>query len=412
MSATALFRLPPAGDPYGPSAWLRIATREASADHLAERLALRLGAPRVRLTRSGREALRQAFGHAARATGRGEVLIPAYTCFSVPAAAVAAGLRVRLVDVDEAGRIDLASLSSARLDDVAAVVVCNLFGRAEPIAAVREAAGGAGAWVIDDAAQSFGARAPGEVGQSVGARGELGVLSFGRGKPLCGLGGGAWVLGPGVELPDEGRGPSASDRSCPSEVPTRARPAAPAPARARAAIKAVAWDVALRPSAFSLLASVPALGIGETPFDPDFPRGEIDGASVVLADDALDHAAASAARREQTATRLAEALHARTRFRAVLPEAGEISVVPRLAVRAPDAATRAAALAALSRVGAGASALYPAALSRVEELRPQRADSEAMPGAEHLAERLFTLPVNGSLRGRREQAALDLLAAF
>ncbi len=392
VSRVARLRLPPSGDALGAAAWRRLVKRQPTSASLARRLALRLGADRVWLLRSGREAMRRGLELAARSTGRGEILVPAYCCFSVAAAAVAAGLRVRLVDVDPVGRIDLEALSKAPLDDVAAVVVCNLFGRAEPVEAIRRHASAAGAWLVDDAAQAFGATASSSMGRSVGARGDLGVLSFGRGKPLSGLGGGALVLGSGTE---------AHADEAPAEV-------APAPARALA--KALAWDLALQPAVFTGLASIPALGIGETPFAPDFERGGIDGASLVLTDLALDAAAATAEARCHDARRLADALHARTRFEVIESEPGEHAVSPRLVVRAPDEAARSAALAGLARVGAGASGLYPAALSRLEALRPHRVDTASMPGAERLAGRILTLPVNGSLRGARWEAALAELA--
>ena len=70
------------------------------------------------------------------------------------------------------------------------------------------------------------------------------------------------------------------------------------------------------------------------------------------------------------------------------------------------------ALVALARHGAGASAFYPSALSRLEPLRPHLADSAPMPGAEELAARLFTLPVHGRLRGARWRGALAALHAI
>jgi len=393
VSVAGGLRLPPSGDPVGPGAWHRIATRTTSSERLSGRLALRLGADRVELVRSGRAALREALRTAAEATGRGEVLIPAYTCFSVPAAAVSAGLRVRLVDVDDEGRLDAESLAETPLEEVAAIVVCNLFGRAEPIEGVRRAAADAGTWVIDDAAQAFGAMEPSSTGRAVGARSELGVLSFGRGKPLSGLGGGALVLAEGV-----------------SATAPRCGDVQPSPKRA--ACKAVVWDLALQPVVFGLLAAIPALGIGETPFEPDFEGGSIDGASLVLADHALDVAAAVAERRVAEAERLAGDLRERTRFEPILAEPGEHAVYPRLAVRAPDEGIRSAALAALARCGAGGSPFYPAALSRLEPLRAHRVDSATMPGAERLAGRLLTLPVHGGLRAGRWHAALEELAAL
>ena len=144
----------------------------------------------VALLASGREALRVAFEELARRSGRREVLVPAYTCYSVPAAAAAAGLRVRLVDVDSGGQLDPEALGRLPLERAAALVVCNLFGIAEPLGAVRELTAEAGIAIIDDAAQALGASGP---DGPAGGRGDAGVLSFARGKPLSALGGGALV---------------------------------------------------------------------------------------------------------------------------------------------------------------------------------------------------------------------------
>ena len=69
--------------------------------------------------------------------------MPAYTCYSVPAAVVAAGMRVRLVDVDSRGCIDRDDLARQPLESTAAVIVCNLFGLAEPIRDIRVSDGDA-----------------------------------------------------------------------------------------------------------------------------------------------------------------------------------------------------------------------------------------------------------------------------
>jgi len=140
----------------------------------------------VTLHCSGREALRVAFMELAASTHRREVAIPAYSCFSIPAAAVAAGLRIRLVDIEDSGQIARASLEGVPLEQVAAVVVTNLFGVPEPIANLAELAREAGAGVIDDAAQTLGGISK---EGPVGARADIGILSFGRGKPVSALGG-------------------------------------------------------------------------------------------------------------------------------------------------------------------------------------------------------------------------------
>ena len=298
-------------------------------------LAERLGGARVTLHASGREALRVAFRALAEHSGRREVALPAYVCFSVPAAAVAAGLSVRLVDVDESGRLDAESLARLPLENVAAVVVANLFGLAEPVRDVLAIARAAGVAVIDDAAQALGARS---AEGPAGARGEIGVLSFGRAKPLSALGGGAlaWI--------------SASASSGRAVRRSRPHPLG-------AAVRALAYDAARWPPLLGLLARIPALGIGETVYDPGFAQGAIPGPALCLARALLPELGADSQQRTAVALELAEALRRDTPYRPLVAAPGTTAVHPRLGVVAPSAEAREAALSALRSLGA--SPLYP-----------------------------------------------------
>ena len=198
-------QFPPAGSPITPAECVAALRIREPARALVDGLRAILGLECVALYASGREALRVALAHLARRSGRLEVVVPAYTCFSIPAAAVAAGLRVRLVDVTPSGQIDLESLRRTPLENVAALVVSNLFGVPEPIEPVLELSRAAGSAVVDDAAQSLGAQS---TEGRTGARGQVGLLSFGRGKPLSALGGGAlaWA-GANDEIPAPGSRP-------------------------------------------------------------------------------------------------------------------------------------------------------------------------------------------------------------
>lgn len=380
-----LARLPPSGESIGPDSVSRI-FRGQGAGRASEALREQLGVAAVSLHASGREALRVGLRHLADRSGRTEVVIPAYTCFSVPSAAVAAGLRVRLVDVDGDGRIELADLEALPLDAAAAVVVCNLFGVPEPVAPVAERSAPAGAAVVDDAAQSFGSRAP---DGRVGARGDLGVLSFGRGKPVAALGGGAlaWPrAAQGLALPPE-----------------------PEPGRIGAVARALSFDLALWPPLFRLLAAIPALGIGETHFEPIFPRGAISGAALALLAPLLTRSADQAQRRAARARALAERIQDAGEWRPLLAPEQQNPVYPRLALMAPNTGARDRALRELTRLGAGASAMYPASLDVVPELRSYLADARECPGARDFAGRVLTLPTHGGLRGSRLDQALEVL---
>ncbi len=385
MNLPALGWLPSAGVPITPRQLLRVLRTRDPEGRLFDGVAAHLGVQRVSLRASGRDALRCVLASASRHTGRDEIVLPAYTCFSVAAAAVASGLRVRLVDVTEDGRIDRKCLETLPLERTAAIVVCNLFGLAEPIANTLTLAHAAGVLVVDDAAQAFGALG---VDGPAGGRGDIGILSFGRGKPLSGLGGGAiaWNTWP-AELPDP-------------------RPAEPA--RAMAALRAAAYDVALAPPVFHALSRIPALGIGETHFDVDFARGPIDPGAMALAAATLPSAGVAADARAAEALRLADRL-APCGLRPIMAIDGARGVYPRFFGLAPDAAARDAALAALRPIGAGATAMYPTALDQVPGLRPHLCGVEDYPGARDLAARLLTLPSNGGLRANRLRKAERLL---
>jgi len=380
-----LFALPPLDGPIDVGGLARRPPATGAAVRAA--LAERFDARHVALFASGREALRVAMRAFADRSGRDEAVIPAYTCWSVAAAAVAAGLRVRLVDVDARGRIDLDALRELPLDRVACVVVSNLFGVAEPIAPIAALARAGGAAVIDDAAQSPGAEASDGM---AGSRGDVAMLSFGRGKPIQALGGGALVW---------------RDDALGFPEP------APPPGRPRLArLHAQAWNLALSPPGFTALAAVPAFGVGRTTFDPGFRRGAIGGEALVLAALALEEFDARALRRTARAQQMAADLVANTRFEPLRAPAACRAAYPRLAVLAPDAPSRDRALAALARCGA--SSLYPAALDAVAALAPHRTEPGAYPGARALASRLLTLPLHGRLAGSNWGDSVRVLATL
>lgn len=393
MSALRWAR-PPGGEPVRLSEISKVLGMEAPADQLRRRLSETLGWPEaaIQLRRSGRDALRSVFEAWHRTSGRSEIVVPAYTCYSVPAAAVAAGLRVRLVEVDLDGRIDLDALAETDLSGAAGIVVCNLFGRAEEMDPIAAVAAAAGIPVLDDAAQSLGA--VDRTGRRVGQRGVPAVLSFGRGKPLQGLGGGAAI---GL----------ATDSEC-RESPTRET----ASARAKALVTSAVWDASLTRPVFSLLARIPSLGIGQTEFEPGFATGPIDPANAAIAAAQLEDFEGRARARRARARRLAERITAETKFAVLVDQADlERGVYSRLVLRAPSAGARSRALAGLNERGAGASALYPDSLADVAPLLASRADEPGrdLPGSRELAARVLTLPTNRDRSAEEVDAAVRCL---
>lgn len=374
---------PPGGAPMLRSALSRWAPADAELQ-ICTMLGARLGAERVSLHRSGREALRIALRGLATPSGllpdsdegresdRDEVIVPAYTCYSVPAAVVAAGLKVRLVEVDLRGRIDPLAFSKLPLERAAAVVVCNLFGHCEPIRPWSELAEQAGVAVVDDAAQALGATS---AEGAAGSRGAVGILSFGRGKPLSALGGGACAWH------ESGREGAASSHIACDEATAR-------PNAILAVAAAALHDIALQPWVFRQLKRVPALGIGETHFDPDFAGGSINGESLALVNAQLPKLDRDAERRRRNVAELAPVLRS-AGYDPLTSDPHQASVYPRLAVLAPSETLRNQAVSALAKFGAGG--LYPSPACDIESLRPHLAADDVFPVAADLAARLFTM---------------------
>jgi dTDP-4-amino-4,6-dideoxygalactose transaminase len=348
-----------------------------------------LGSGRVDLYASGRESLRVALHTLSEQRQRKEVIIPAYTCYSVASAAVSAGLRVRLVDVDARGHIDPDRLAELPLERAAAVVVCNLFGLAEPVTQIRAIAEAHGVAVVDDAAQAIGAQ---DSEGPVGGRGDVGVLSFSRGKPLAALGGGAlaWKRTTAAQ-----GAPKFAEQVTTSTLDLPHSPNIDPAQPLRALLEAAAHDLALCAWVFRVVAAIPLFQVGTTHFEPKFQRGGIRGSSLLLAASALAELEHTNSARTRRALEIGGRITSETPFEPRLESQGSRGVYPRLAVLAPDAAAREQAMQRLDALGSGASRLYPASLDALEPLRPHLAEPADCPQARVLASRLLTLPTHG-----------------
>ena len=187
---------------------------------------------------------------------RREVLIPSYTCYSVAASVMKAGLTPHHVDVDPATLdVDLDALGGERRERVLAVVATNLYGHPSDVRGIEAIAPPPAVVVIDDAAQAMGAAR----GRRARRRPRhVGAVSLDKGKNVAAIDGGLIVSrDPEVVAVIDG---------------VLAALAAPGARHvATDAAKAVAYFVLLRPWLYWLPASMPGLQLGTTPFTMDFP---------------------------------------------------------------------------------------------------------------------------------------------
>lgn len=324
---------------------------------------------------------------------RKEVVLPAYTCYSVAAAVVRAGLHPRLCDLDPA-TLDYTPLSLARIDpgSTLAILSANLYGIPNDLAALEEFAAQRDIHLIDDAAQAFGATFS---GRPVGGFGAAGLISFDKGKNITTVSGGAVVT----------RSATVSD------LLARAAGRLPPPRFGDAASSAARMpliSIGLQPAVYDLVRRLPGLGLGVTTYDPGFairafhPRLARLGLRMLSRLDNLN------ANRNAVAAGLRSTLPAGcVRFIAVHDAAAPTYTRFPLLSR-PEHRNR--LVDALNDAGIGATASYPQALCDVQDLRPQlRQEDLHMPGARTVAASMVTLPTHAYCTGDYVQKVASIV---
>ena len=175
------------------------------AADLAALAAQFLGVEEVGISASGSAALVLILQTLRRLRARRQVIVPAYTCPLVVLAVVQCGLQPVVCDVAPGSfELDPDHLAALSGPDTLAVLPTHLGGRVARLYPVLAVARAAGAFVVEDAAQAFGARVQAQAHvqalvaapagtQSVGLAGDAGFFSFAAGKGLSLYEGGAWL---------------------------------------------------------------------------------------------------------------------------------------------------------------------------------------------------------------------------
>lgn len=345
----------------------------------------------VRLYDSGTTALAVALQDARlrRRCVRPEAILPAYGCPQLVSACLYARVHPRIVDT-ASGQwgYDVPSLRAALCSNTVAVVAANLLGTGDQARELLPLTRENGSYLVQDSAQYL-PRAP------ASWFADYVVLSFGRGKPLNLLRGGALALASGHTL-------LADDTAVPG-VAARLKQAA---LGSRAA--AVVFNVITHPRVYGLTARLP-IGLGETQFaplemamrlpfsvwgqvgpayerysqrTPDFPWNAVLTGWRGLGIHELTCATEVAAGRD-----------------------GPL----RLALLAHDRTIRDRSVEALNNQGLGASVMYGTAIDAISAIPREVVSQGPFPNATRLADRLFTLPTHGAITAEVVARADDCL---
>jgi dTDP-4-amino-4,6-dideoxygalactose transaminase len=329
---------------------------------------------RITLYASGTAALSRAMTECAvnASASAPEVILPAYGCPDLVAACVQASVFPRLVDVAPSSwSYDPQGLETSVSSNTVALVAVNLLGLGDSAADLHRFCRTKRISLIQDSAQYL-PRAP------IEWPGDYVILSFGRGKPMNLLHGGALIapLGIGDTRPFQSAQYSVRDRLLAS----------------RAA--AIAFNVLTRPHAYRLISALPGTGLGDVIYKP------------------LDNEAPLPERAWERVSAAFELYQARKSYgrdiwAAAIDEWATLGIVElscpgsprqseplRLALLAPDRVSRDILVERFNRYHLGASRFYAADLTRLAGIPEFVRCQGPFPHASALADRLFTLPTH------------------
>jgi dTDP-4-amino-4,6-dideoxygalactose transaminase len=305
---------------------------------------------------------------------RDEVLIPAYTCYSVPSAIIRAGLKVRLCDMspksldfDFDRLID--QLENPRL---LCVIPTHLYGVPVDVARVKSLIGRRRIFVVEDAAQAMGAVWR---GVKIGTQGDAGFFSTGRGKAFSTVEGGIIISNDdeiGMEIE---RGVRYFDRYGAYD-------------RLKLFVYAFALSVLIHPLIYWLPKSIPYLKLGETLFNPSFPTRRMSSFQAGIAHGWRTRIDKMQEARLKNANRIFSC--------GITPPGAFDRTFPgmiRFPVLVSDTATKRKILQKGERSGLGIADGYPDSIDGIAELR-NRLGGNSFPGAKEIARRLVSLPVH------------------
>jgi len=396
------YQLPPVGNP------VRLAAC------LDDSLPTFLSTVKTRFYASGTAALSAAVKAAMIDAGKpegstAEIILPAYGCPDLVSAVICAGAKPVLVDL-QADRpwLDLTLLAAAINDNTVAIVGVNLFGIAERWSQLRALVEHTGVVLIEDSAQYFPS-----INRQMNWQGDLVVFSFGRGKPVSLLGGGAVYAR------------KAGFYELLPEVQT-----APANLKQQTLfpLKAKLYNAMISPRLYWLPQSLPFLHLGETRYHAlrdieamDSVRKKLLAANVsryqndnkaIQSSDKISKildsiaglinlpvvcAASGSGSGESSGQQQSQRLESQSEQQPEPQYSGQ-----RRMLRYPilvDAGVRDALFQKLKQAGLGASIMYPASLPEIKGLVPLFAGQE-YPQARAFASTLITLPVHAGVRAK------------
>jgi len=311
---------------------------------------------------------------------RKKVVIPAYTCYSVPSAIRKAGLEVVPCDIRaETLDFDFEQLENLCDDKTLCVVPTHLFGIPSDVSRAREIAARKGMFIVEDAAQALGVSRGKE---KLGTLGDVAFFSFGRGKNItCGSGG--LIITSSGEIAGKIR---ALHELLPPE---------PFRETSRTFLEVCLMKIFLSPYLYWLPSGLPFLKLGDTKYFTDFPVHRMSGFKSGL----LRNWREKLERENEVRISMSKYYIKTLGLDRSIGIYSKAFPFLRFPVYFQDIAAKKTACESSRHLGM--SPMYPTSVNRIREMRESFADA-SYPSSENIAKTLATLPThpfaNGSNR--------------
>lgn len=328
---------------------------------------------------------------------RNEIIIPSYTCFSVPASILKAGFKIRICDIDPRTlNYDLDKLSQFDFSNVLAITTSSLYGIPNNLDKVEKIAKNNHIYLIDDAAQSMGATVN---SQYCGTFGAVGLFSLDKGKNVTSIQGGIIVTN-NDKLADylsklENKLHSPSMVSVSSSL-----------------LKVFIYALMLKPSVYWITKYTPFLNLGKTPFTLDFPLEKYPDTLAALVIQLITKLNKYQETRISNALNLIRHIPSEIGFPIVANERTN-AVYVRLPVILNRPEIRETFIARFIEKGISATASYPSTIDKIPELRDLlNSDDMYNPGGEAVSNGIITLPTHPYTRKKHLDIMVNILNEF
>jgi len=379
-------KLPPSGTPVSLSDlsfWLgTIFFRQKEVERFACSISVQNNVDHCFLLSTGRAAMALLLQCLAEQADpqKNSVIIPSYTCYSVPSSIVKAGLNVKVCDIDtKTLDYDYYKLEGMDFSEVLAIVSGNLYGIPNNLERLESLAREKNIRFIDDAAQSMGARSTS--GRLAGTYGDAGIFSLDKGKVITSMNGGI-IVTRSAELSTAIRS-KIEDLSSPSAIWCMME-----------TVKMLIYSFFLHPSRYWIPAALPFLKLGTTSYTTEYPVEKYNTWLSGLAHRLSERLPEINRIRIENGKYYRDNLPTSKYLRHIELQPNSKPIYLRYPIRITDSGLRSNVLKVLGDMRLGVTGSYPRSIVDIEQLHKFFREEKDNLGGKTVANQILTLPTH------------------